>query len=181
MVVHKWVEFYAIIFQQKLDAIKKLKEQQAQGKLLEINQLAKIKGEADLIKELQQLQVWSYTWKFIHFYCWFSYNKLYFDDFQICVYNYLEKGTRFESKTFHLINWILIWFISFYLRFGLWEKILYFQRFFIILIKVYFIYWRVIKHNWTENFFIKFRTCISKNFSIHFHSLFIKLNIKLII
>lgn len=41
----------------KLDAIKKLKEQQAQGKLLEINQLAKIKGEADLIKELQQLQV----------------------------------------------------------------------------------------------------------------------------
>ncbi|XP_044266198.1 eukaryotic translation initiation factor 2A [Tribolium madens] len=41
----------------KLDAIEKLKEQQAQGKPLEINQLSKIKGEADLLKELEQLQV----------------------------------------------------------------------------------------------------------------------------
>ncbi|XP_044752195.1 eukaryotic translation initiation factor 2A [Coccinella septempunctata] len=41
----------------KLDAIEKLKEQQSQGKVLEINQLAKIKGEADLLKELEQLQV----------------------------------------------------------------------------------------------------------------------------
>ncbi|CAH0557666.1 unnamed protein product [Brassicogethes aeneus] len=41
----------------KLDAIEKLKEQQSQGKPLEVNQLAKLKGEADLIKELQQLQV----------------------------------------------------------------------------------------------------------------------------
>ncbi|KAJ3655179.1 hypothetical protein Zmor_014316 [Zophobas morio] len=41
----------------KLDAIEKLKEQQAQGKTLEINQIAKIKGESDLLKELEQLQI----------------------------------------------------------------------------------------------------------------------------
>ncbi|KAF2900544.1 hypothetical protein ILUMI_05644 [Ignelater luminosus] len=41
----------------KLDAIAKLKEQQSQGKTLEINQLAKIKGEDDLLKELKQLQL----------------------------------------------------------------------------------------------------------------------------
>lgn len=41
----------------KLDAIEKLKVQQAQGKTLEINQVEKIKGEAELIKELKQLQL----------------------------------------------------------------------------------------------------------------------------
>ncbi|KAK9754402.1 Eukaryotic translation initiation factor eIF2A [Popillia japonica] len=41
----------------KLDAIEKLKLQQLQGKLLEINQLSKIKGEGDLLKELKELQV----------------------------------------------------------------------------------------------------------------------------
>jgi len=41
----------------KLDAIAKLKEQQAQGKPLEINQLAKIKGEEELLTELQELQL----------------------------------------------------------------------------------------------------------------------------
>jgi translation initiation factor 2A len=41
----------------KLDAIEKLKEQQTQGKALEVNQIAKIKGEADLIKELEHLQM----------------------------------------------------------------------------------------------------------------------------
>ncbi|KAK9890495.1 hypothetical protein WA026_010576 [Henosepilachna vigintioctopunctata] len=41
----------------KLDAIEKLKEQQAQGKTLEVNQLSKIKGESDLIKELEELQM----------------------------------------------------------------------------------------------------------------------------
>lgn len=42
---------------QKLDAIEKLKVQQTQGKTLEINQVEKIKSEADLIKELKQLQM----------------------------------------------------------------------------------------------------------------------------
>ncbi|CAG9854846.1 unnamed protein product [Phyllotreta striolata] len=41
----------------KLDAIEKLKLQQAEGKTLEINQLEKIKGEADLLKELENLKV----------------------------------------------------------------------------------------------------------------------------
>ncbi|KAF5287562.1 hypothetical protein FQA39_LY15891 [Lamprigera yunnana] len=41
----------------KLDAIAKLKDQQMQGKLLEINQVAKIKGEGELIEELKKLQV----------------------------------------------------------------------------------------------------------------------------
>ncbi|GJQ85744.1 hypothetical protein Trydic_g12149 [Trypoxylus dichotomus] len=41
----------------KLDAIEKLKLQQAQGKQLEINQLSKIKGESELLKELEELQV----------------------------------------------------------------------------------------------------------------------------
>lgn len=41
----------------KLDAIQKLKQQQESGKTLEVNQLAKIKGEADLLKELEQLQI----------------------------------------------------------------------------------------------------------------------------
>ncbi|RZC34495.1 eukaryotic translation initiation factor 2A, partial [Asbolus verrucosus] len=41
----------------KLDAIEKLKDQQAQGKALEINQIAKIKAEAELLRELEQLQV----------------------------------------------------------------------------------------------------------------------------
>ncbi|KAJ8921037.1 hypothetical protein NQ315_015833 [Exocentrus adspersus] len=41
----------------KLDAIEKLKQQQAQGKALEINQIEKIKGEADLLKELENLTV----------------------------------------------------------------------------------------------------------------------------
>lgn len=41
----------------KLDAIEKLKKDQASGKTLEINQLAKIKGEADLLKELENLKV----------------------------------------------------------------------------------------------------------------------------
>ena len=41
----------------KLDAIAKLKEQQLQGKVLEINQLAKIKGEQELMTELQKLQL----------------------------------------------------------------------------------------------------------------------------
>ncbi|KAJ8968560.1 hypothetical protein NQ314_002224 [Rhamnusium bicolor] len=41
----------------KLDAIEKLKQQQAQGKSLEINQLDKIKGEAELLKELEKLTV----------------------------------------------------------------------------------------------------------------------------
>nr|CAH7758227.1 unnamed protein product [Callosobruchus chinensis] len=39
----------------KLDAIEKLKIQQAQGKPLQINQLEKIKGEAELLEELQKL------------------------------------------------------------------------------------------------------------------------------
>ncbi|CAH1133754.1 unnamed protein product [Ceutorhynchus assimilis] len=39
----------------KLDAIEKLKQEQASGKTLEANQLTKLKGEADLLKELQQL------------------------------------------------------------------------------------------------------------------------------
>lgn len=42
---------------QKLDAIEKLKEQQAQGKTLEVNQMAKIKTESELLNELQQLQI----------------------------------------------------------------------------------------------------------------------------
>lgn len=41
----------------KLDAIEKLKEQQAQGKTLEVNQISKISTENDLLKELEQLQV----------------------------------------------------------------------------------------------------------------------------
>lgn len=41
----------------KLDAIENLKYQQAQGKALEINQLEKIKGEADLLNELENLTV----------------------------------------------------------------------------------------------------------------------------
>ncbi|XP_014206946.1 eukaryotic translation initiation factor 2A [Copidosoma floridanum] len=40
---------------QKLEQISKLKEQQAQGKQLEINQLDKIKKESELLKELEQL------------------------------------------------------------------------------------------------------------------------------
>ncbi|XP_022903675.2 eukaryotic translation initiation factor 2A [Onthophagus taurus] len=41
----------------KLQAIEKLKAQQAQGKQLEINQVAKIKAETELLKELAELQV----------------------------------------------------------------------------------------------------------------------------
>lgn len=41
----------------KLDAIEKLKIQQAEGKPLEINQIEKLKGEADLLKELDSLKV----------------------------------------------------------------------------------------------------------------------------
>jgi len=41
----------------KLDAIAKLKEQQSQGKTLEVNQLTKIKGEEELLDELKQLQL----------------------------------------------------------------------------------------------------------------------------
>ncbi|XP_060518585.1 eukaryotic translation initiation factor 2A [Cylas formicarius] len=41
----------------KLDAIEKLKKEQASGKTLELNQLMKIEGEAALIKELEQLSV----------------------------------------------------------------------------------------------------------------------------
>lgn len=41
----------------KLQAIEKLKAQQNQGKQLEINQIAKIKGEAELVKELEDLQM----------------------------------------------------------------------------------------------------------------------------
>ncbi|CAH1183593.1 unnamed protein product [Phaedon cochleariae] len=41
----------------KLDAIEKLKHQQAQGKSLEVNQIEKIKGEADLLQELENLKV----------------------------------------------------------------------------------------------------------------------------
>ncbi|KAF5307732.1 hypothetical protein FQR65_LT06603 [Abscondita terminalis] len=41
----------------KLDAIAKLKDQQAQGKILEINQISKIKGEGELIAELNTLQI----------------------------------------------------------------------------------------------------------------------------
>ncbi|KAF7269965.1 eukaryotic translation initiation factor 2A [Rhynchophorus ferrugineus] len=41
----------------KLDAIEKLKKDQAAGKPLEINQLAKIKGETDLLQELKNLTV----------------------------------------------------------------------------------------------------------------------------
>ncbi|GLV37944.1 eukaryotic translation initiation factor 2A [Carabus blaptoides fortunei] len=41
----------------KLDAIHNLKEQQAAGKPLEINQIAKIKGEDDLLNELKCLQI----------------------------------------------------------------------------------------------------------------------------
>lgn len=61
LLIHKLYQFLSLkwvcVHLQKLDAIEKLKEQQAQGKTLEVNQLAKIKGEADLIKELEQLQV----------------------------------------------------------------------------------------------------------------------------
>jgi translation initiation factor 2A len=38
-----------------LEQISKLKEQQVMGKQLEINQLNKIKKEAELIKELEEL------------------------------------------------------------------------------------------------------------------------------
>lgn len=41
----------------KLDAIVKLKEQQSQGKVLEMNQLAKIRSEDELMNELKQLQL----------------------------------------------------------------------------------------------------------------------------
>ncbi|XP_066251277.1 eukaryotic translation initiation factor 2A [Euwallacea similis] len=41
----------------KLDAIEKLKVEQASGKMLEANQLTKIQGEAELLKELEQLAV----------------------------------------------------------------------------------------------------------------------------
>lgn len=41
----------------KLDAIEKLKADKAAGKPLEINQLSKINGESDLLKELKQLQI----------------------------------------------------------------------------------------------------------------------------
>ncbi|XP_026480953.1 eukaryotic translation initiation factor 2A-like [Ctenocephalides felis] len=41
----------------KLDAIEKLKQQQSEGKPLEINQIAKIKTEQDLLKELQALKI----------------------------------------------------------------------------------------------------------------------------
>lgn len=43
------------IFFQKLEQISKLKEQQQTGKQLEMNQLEKIKKEAELTKELQEL------------------------------------------------------------------------------------------------------------------------------
>lgn len=46
---------YIFNFLQKLEQISKLKEQQVAGKQLEINQLDKIKKEADLIKELEEL------------------------------------------------------------------------------------------------------------------------------
>jgi translation initiation factor 2A len=49
--------FSFLFYLKKLDAIEKLKEQQTQGKALEVNQIAKIKGEADLIKELEHLQM----------------------------------------------------------------------------------------------------------------------------
>ncbi|KAL1500865.1 hypothetical protein ABEB36_006290 [Hypothenemus hampei] len=41
----------------KLDAIDKLKREKAAGRTLETNQLTKIEGEADLLKELEQLTV----------------------------------------------------------------------------------------------------------------------------
>ncbi|KAB0797863.1 hypothetical protein PPYR_04445 [Photinus pyralis] len=41
----------------KLDAIGKLKDQQSQGKVLEVNQLAKIKSEDELMVELKKLQL----------------------------------------------------------------------------------------------------------------------------
>ncbi|KAK4880100.1 hypothetical protein RN001_008246 [Aquatica leii] len=41
----------------KLDAIAKLKDQQAQGKTLEINQIAKVKAEEELLTELNKLQM----------------------------------------------------------------------------------------------------------------------------
>lgn len=40
---------------QKLNQIAKLKEQSAAGKQLEINQLDKIKKEAELLRDLQEL------------------------------------------------------------------------------------------------------------------------------
>jgi translation initiation factor 2A len=49
--------FSFLFYLKKLDAIEKLKEQQTLGKALEVNQIAKIKGEADLIKELEHLQM----------------------------------------------------------------------------------------------------------------------------
>lgn len=42
-------------FLQKLEQISKLKEMLVAGKQLEINQLDKIKKEADLIKQLEEL------------------------------------------------------------------------------------------------------------------------------
>lgn len=48
--------FNTILFSlKKLDAIEKLKVQQAEGKPMEINQLEKMKCEGDLLKELEQL------------------------------------------------------------------------------------------------------------------------------
>lgn len=45
-----------VIFQ-KLDAIEKLKKDRDAGKTLEANQLTKIQGEAELLKELEQLTI----------------------------------------------------------------------------------------------------------------------------
>lgn len=44
---------------QKLDAIAKLKAEQKSGKTLEINQLSKIATEDKLLKELEDLSLWS--------------------------------------------------------------------------------------------------------------------------
>lgn len=43
---------------QKLEQIQKLKEQQAAGKQLELNQVEKIKKENELLRELQDLMLW---------------------------------------------------------------------------------------------------------------------------
>jgi translation initiation factor 2A len=44
-------------FFQKLDQIEKLKQQQAEGKQLEINQLEKIKAEDKIIQEIEDLRL----------------------------------------------------------------------------------------------------------------------------
>lgn len=47
--------FTSFVFLQKLLEISRLKEQRANGKTLEINQIDKMKKEDQLIKELQEL------------------------------------------------------------------------------------------------------------------------------